>query len=161
MRLGLRFLLVGTLALIGATGCSERSGQTGRTTFLVKAGVMEPVDAMGDRLRETQTITMDPERIPGWCFLVLPPNDETYEVYSITYLPGQPKELTGDFAGQSEASAGLRSATSRGDGIRPFCFNFDPGDPLGEYRTEVFINGTLHSELHMEVVEPAFAERLR
>jgi hypothetical protein len=96
---------------------------------------------------------MDPTRRPGWCFLVDPPNDQTYEVYSVTYLPGQPSKLTGDFARQSEASAGLRSATSRVDGIRPFCFDFDPGDPLGEYRVEVFINGVRQSEVRMQVVE--------
>lgn len=78
----------------------------------------------------------------GLRFLVDPPDDEPYEVYSVAYLPGHPKQLTGDFAGQSEASAGLKSRTSQVDGIRPFCFDFHPGDPLGEYRVEVFINGS-------------------
>jgi hypothetical protein len=96
---------------------------------------------------------MDPTRRPGWCFLVDPPTDETYEVYSVTYLPAQPTQLHGDFAGQSEASSGLKSVASRVAGIRPFCFDFDSGDPLGDYRVEVFINGERHSELRMEVVE--------
>jgi len=114
---------------------------------------MEPAKAGVDHLHETQNVTMDPARRPGWCFLVDPPDQKTYEVYSVTYLPSRPKQLTGDFARQSEPSAGLRSATSRVDGIRPFCFNFDPGDPLGEYRIEVFINGARHSGLRMQVVE--------
>jgi hypothetical protein len=149
----LRILLVGTVALIGTTGCSERAGEPERTTFLIKAGIMEPAATGVDRLQETQSVTMDPTRRPGWCFLVDPPDDQTYEVYSVTYLPGQPRQLTGDFAGQSEPSAGLMSATSRVDGIRPFCFGFDRGDPLGEYRVEVFINGARHTELRMQVVE--------
>lgn len=153
MQLNLRVLLAGALALIGTTGCSERAGESAPDTFLVKAGIMEPASAGVDRLQETQRVTMDPARRPGWCFLVDPPDDQTYEVYSVTYLPDPPRQLTGDFAGQSEASPGLRSATSRVDGIRPFCFDFDPGDPLGEYRVEVFINGARHSELRMQVVE--------
>jgi len=153
VRLSLRILLAGTVALIAPTGCSERAEEPERTTFLVKAGTMEPADAGVDRLHETQRITMDPTRRPGWCFLVDPPDNETYDVYSVTYLPGQPKQLTGDFADQSEPSTALKSATSRVDGIRPFCFDFDPGDPLGEYRVEVFINGARHSELRMQVVQ--------
>jgi hypothetical protein len=153
VRLGLLIVLVGTVALIAATGCSERADEPERTGFLVKAGIMEPVNARGDRLHETQRITMDPSRRPGWCFLVDPPDDQTYEVYSVTHLPGEPRQLTGDFAGQPESSTGLKSAVSRVDGIRPFCFDFDPGDPLGEYRVEVFINGALHSELRMQVGE--------
>lgn len=146
-------LLVGALAIVGTAACGERAGESTRDTFVVKAGVMEPAGAGVDHLRETQRITMDPSRRPGWCFLVDPPNDRMYEVHSVTYLPSPPRHLTGDFAGQSEVSTGLRSATSRVDGIRPFCFDFDPGDPLGEYRVEIFINGERHSELRMQVVE--------
>ena len=153
MRLSERLLLVGAVVLIAASGCSERADAPERTAFLVEAGIMEPANAGVDRLHETQRITMDPTRRPGWCFLVDPPNDQTYEVYSVTHLPGEPRQLTGDFAGQPEPSVGLKSAASRVDGIRPFCFDFDPGDPLGEYRVEVFINGARHSELRVEVVD--------
>src|SRR5574338_415530 len=108
MRFRLRLVFVGTLALIAANACSERAGEPERSTFLVKAGTMEPANAGVDRLRETARITLDPTRRPVWCFLVDPPNDQTYEVYSVTYLPSQPKQLTGDFSDQSELSGGLR-----------------------------------------------------
>jgi hypothetical protein len=142
-------LLVPAFTVLAASACGERA----QTAFILKAGTMESSSPGIDRRHETQRITMDPTRRPGWCFLVDPSDYETYEVYSVTYLPGQPKELTRDFAGQSESSAGLRSATSRVDGVRPFCFDFHHGDPLGEYRVEVFINGARHTELRMHVVE--------
>lgn len=122
--------------------------------FLVKVGVMERSDAARDVLRETKRIMMDPSRRPGWCFLVDPPNSHTYEVYSVHYLPQKPQELTGDFDGKALALAvdGIKTASTQGTGIRPFCFDFDSGDPLGEYRVEVFIDGELTSTLSLEVV---------
>jgi len=143
---------IAALMITAVAACTDPVPEE-RTGFLVKAGTMEGARPGVDRLKETMTVTMDPGRRPGWCFLVDPPNDHTYEVYSVTHLPAQPERLTGDFVSQSNASAGLTSATARADGIRPFCFDFDSGDPVGEYRVEVFINGARHTELRMQVVQ--------
>jgi hypothetical protein len=117
---------------------------------------MDPADSRGDQLRETRTISADPSRRPGWCFIVDPPTDAPYEVYSIHYLPLAPDSLTGEFAGAKPHSAvnGLKTEIKRADGIRPFCFDFHAGDPLGEYRVEVFIDGSLKTTLRLEVVAP-------
>jgi len=127
-----------------------------RREFIIKAGVMEPADARGDRLRETRTISADPGRRPGWCFIVDPPTDAPYEVYSIHYLPLPPDRLTGDFAGvkPDRAVNGLKTELKRVDGIRPFCFDFHAGGPLGEYRVEVFIDGSLKTTRRLKVVAP-------
>ena len=118
---------------------------------------MERATPTKGRLWETRTITMDPSRRPGWCFLVDPPNDEPYDVCSVHYLPRAPRSLTGDFKGTpaADATTAIRTRVQRVDGIRPFCFDFHQGDPLGEYRVEVFINnGTLKTTLTVEVVAP-------
>ena len=122
--------------------------------FLVKFGVMEPATLKKDRLRETRIVTMDPFRRPGWCFLVHPPNDEPYEIYSIHYLPDEPTRLTGSFKGEppAKAVAGIKTAVRLVEGIRAFCFDFHHGDPLGEYRFEVFIKGVLTNNLSLNVV---------
>lgn len=122
--------------------------------FLVKFGVMEPATLKKDRLREPRIVTMDPSRRPGWCFLVHPPNDKPYEIYSIHYLPDEPSRLTGSFKGEPpvKAIAGIKTAVRLVEGIRPFCFDFHHGDPLGEYRFEVFINGELTHDLNLDVV---------
>jgi hypothetical protein len=133
---------------------------SGRQDFMVKAGVMEPAaagKAAGkDVLRETAIVTLEPSRRPGWCFLVDPPNDERYEVYSIHHLPGTPKSLGGDFLGQSAApgAAGIKTDVRSGDGIQVFCFDFHSGDPLGEYQVEVFINRALKTTIRLQVVAP-------
>ena len=122
------FILLWWLSLPCLAFSSEDRG------FVVKFGVMEPANATRDRLRETRKITMDPSRRPGWCFLVDPPNAEPYEIYSIHYLPKEPTSLTGDFKGEqpAQAIAGIKTAVKLVEGIRPFCFDFHRGDPLGE-----------------------------
>jgi hypothetical protein len=127
-----------------------------RQAFVVKAGVMEAATAGTDRLRETAVVTMDPSRRPGWCFVVDPPNSRPYELYSIHHLPSPPKSLTGDFQGMEPALAvrGIKTDVQHVDGIRTSCFDFSSGDPLGEYRVEVFINGTPTTTLRLEVVAP-------
>ncbi len=127
-----------------------------RSEFLVKVGIMESATANQDVLRETNEITMDPSRRPGFCFLIDPPNDEPYEIYSVHYLPATPKNLTGIFReyDTNTAVSGIKTPIEHAQGIRPFCYDFHPGDPLGEYRIEVFINGTLYTTLPLNVIAP-------
>lgn len=122
--------------------------------FLVKVGIMQSVTPTKDRLLESNKITMDPSRKPGYCFLIGPPNADPYMVYSIHYLPEPPRKLTGSFQGMDATSAveGMKTEEKRVEGVQPFCFDFHPGDPLGTYRIEVFINSTLKETLNLEVV---------
>jgi len=128
-----------------------------RPGFKVKAGLLEGATASEARLRETAEVTMDPARRPGWCFLVDPPNSRHYEVYSVHHLPGAPKSLARDFEGiaPDRAVDGIKTNVEQVDGSRTFCFDFNPGDPLGEYRVEVFINGTLQTTIRLNVVAAA------
>ena len=151
-RIGASMLVAGMLAQVPVASADSSV----RREFTIKAGVMEPADPRGDRLRETRTISADPSRRPGWCFLVDPPNEAPYEVYSIHYLPLPPDRLTGEFKGEKPERAinGLKTEVQRVDGIRPFCFDFHAGDPLGEYRIEVFVDGALKTTLRLQIVAP-------
>jgi hypothetical protein len=121
---------------------------SGERDYIIKAGVMEPSSALKDRLRETREITMDPMRRPGWCFIVDP--------HSIHYLPKPPRRLTGDFKDEDPTSVkkGIMTRPELVNGIRPFCFDFHQGDPLGDYKVEVMINGMLKTTLSHKVVAP-------
>lgn len=143
-------LLFTAAALTGSAHAAEPRD------FVVKAGTMDLTNDAANIVRETQELTMDPARQPGWCFLVDPPNAEPYDVYSVHHLPGQPETLTGNFTNRtpSPAAAGLTTANTRTDGIRPFCFDFLPGDPIGDYRIEVFINGVLKRTVQLHVTPP-------
>lgn len=150
MKRKLAIAIVASMA--GIFACAPVENSVEQRDFIVKAGVMEPKNDGVDRLRETGTVTMNPERIPGWCFIVDPPDNEPYEIYSVHYLPEDPQNLTGEFADQQESIDGYKTDMSRAEGIQPFCFDFHEGDPLGEYRADVFINGTLKAELRIQVV---------
>ena len=122
--------------------------------FIIKVGVMKPATLTKDRLWETTVLTMDPSRRPGFCFIVDPPNTTPYDIYSISYLPKKPENLTGNFQGMelSRAVRGIKSPERHVNGIRPFCFHFDHGDPIGKYVIEVFINNTLKATLNLDIV---------
>jgi hypothetical protein len=125
-----------------------------QTDFQIKVGIMKPASPTKDRLWETNVLTMDPTRRPGFCFLIVPSSEKPYEVYSITYLPKEPKNLTGEFQKMKLPTAlnGLKTKPKHVDGIRPFCFDFHKGDPLGKYILEIFVNKTLKTTLILDVV---------
>ena len=122
--------------------------------FIIKVGVIKRTTPTRSKLLETNEFPMDPTKRPGFCFIIDPPNEKPYEVYSISYLPKNPKKLTGEFKDMklSRAVAGIKTKIKHVDGIRPFCFNFNKGDPIGKYAIEVFINNTLKATLNLDVV---------
>lgn len=151
-----KIIIICVLMLYGILPSAKIGHSSEERDFIIKSGVMEPSSALKDRLRETREISMDPSRRPGWCFIVDPPNDETYEVYSIHYLPKPPSRLTGDFRDEepTNVSKGIMTRPELVNGIRPFCFDFHKDDPLGEYKVEVIINGTLKSTWKYMVISP-------
>ncbi len=152
----MRFVALAFLSLTFILALSVVTFSSQQRDFLVKVGIMQAATPTKDRLVETNEVTMDPSRNPGFCFLVDPPSKDPYEVYSIHYLPEPPQTLRGGFQGKELARAvdGIKTRMKRVDGIRPFCFDFHPGDPLGTYLIEVFINNTLKTTLRLEVVPP-------
>ncbi len=150
----MRFVALAFLSLTFILALSVVTFSFQQRDFLVKVGIMQSATPTKDRLVETNEVTMDPSRIPGFCFIVDPPSKDPYEVYSIHYLPEPPQKLTGSFQGRELASAvdGINARLKRVEGIRSFCFDFHPGDPLGTYLIEVFINNTLKTTLRLEVI---------
>jgi len=141
-------LALGALADVRASaGPSRHEG------FVVKLGVMDPVDLRENRFRETRTVTRDARRRPGWCFVVDPPSDAPYEVYSVHHLPGTTDRPPGR-GRDAGAARDLETPARRVTGVQPFCFDFDERDPLGDYRIDVFIDRTLKARLELEVIAP-------
>lgn len=84
---------------------------------------------------------------------IVPPDELEYEVYSIDYLPAEPETLSGALSGKSTAdfAKGIKSPTVIAKGISYSSFQFDRGDPLGEYRIEVYINQKLNKVIKFYV----------
>ena len=115
---------------------------------------MEPESQNRSYLIETNKVTMDPSRNPGFCFLVDPPNDKPYQIYSIHYLPQKPESLKGEFKryNLAKATQGIKTIEKHVKGIRSFCFDFHAGDPLGNYQIKIFINKILNSIVELEAI---------
>jgi len=83
-------------------------------------------------------------------------NDLRYYIYDISYMPLQPSVLTGALSTQKpgDAPAGVRTTEYGIRGPHYMAFWFDEGDPLGEYRVEVYIDKQLVKSFKFTVVEP-------
>lgn len=141
------------LLMFGSKVSIADDGALGK--FIIKYGVMQAATEFTDKLVENRNITMDPERRPGWCFIVHPLNEDTYSIYSVHHLPESVNQLTGDFKDlkQTDLKAGFKTKVEQSSGITPFCFDFHAGDPIGEYRIEVFINDEIQSTIKLNVIE--------
>jgi len=70
----MKFILSTFISFIFMMAYSTEILSAEKRDFLVKIGVMQPATLTKDRLWETNVISMDPSRRPGFCFLVDPPN---------------------------------------------------------------------------------------
>jgi hypothetical protein len=101
-------------------------------------------------LEETTIVPRDVDGMTGICFSIRPPDDEIYETYSVHYLPSPPGD---DDPQASRPDGGIVMPTERVRGERLFSWGFDDNDPLGPYRIQVFVNGSLVAEKTIEVVD--------
>lgn len=79
------------------------------------------------------------------------PSCSPIEWYEIMHLPGDTKDVTGNF--QHSSASTLRTRTlhsSQASVVDDFWF--DEGDPLGKHTMELFVNGVLEFMVHFEVV---------
>jgi hypothetical protein len=85
---------------------------------------------------------------------VTPPDNQEYKLYTIDYFPGEPKVLGGSLSGKSTAdfAKGIKAQEIKTKGTIYSPIVFDEGDPLGEYKMEVFINDKLMKTFKYNVV---------
>jgi len=87
-------------------------------------------------------------------FLLEPLQGQAVEVALVHYLPAPPARLGSEFEGADPKAAvtGLRGKQEIVREARYFDIGIDPDDPLGRYRIEVFVNGSLEDIVTFEVV---------
>ena len=93
-------------------------------------------------------------------FTIFPPNNNPYNYYCL-FIPPKISEIsneTGEIIEQitsdKDNKAGFRFPTRRTEGITTMPMWFDPGDPLGEYRIEFYINDVAIRSVDFMVYEP-------
>jgi hypothetical protein len=112
-------------------------------------------------VKETTTISRKMEILQGLGFKLQSSSDAPFSVYTIHYLPGIPATLgdTGaegsEFEGYrpQDAISGLRTRPVEVEGEKYFYWHLDSGDPIGEYRIEVYVDDRLTETLIFTVTE--------
>ena len=93
-------------------------------------------------------------------FTILPSNNEPYNYHCHFYPPETAQfscetgEIVREIASSDNSQKGFRLPTRRTQGISTTPMWFDPGDPPGEYRIEVYINDNLVEGINFMVYKP-------
>lgn len=105
---------------------------------------------------ETRTIPLR-LRETGFAFgyIYQPSHQDEYTIHDVSYMPAKPVTLGGEIAIHAIESAtqGLRTPeyTMRGEHWMEYWF--DEGDPLGDYRIDVFVDGRRLDSIRFTVIE--------
>ena len=151
----MRCHLVALASLILVTGCSPEVRK--ETTYEIRFGIIG-VGANGESrvIRETNQI---PRRDQSTGFRygisIVPSDDRPFEIYFVAGFPSLPERTSGlaKDAPINPITQKLKSPSQTGKGVSTVPFWFDPGDPLGKYTLEIFINGQSRKYFEYNVVE--------
>jgi hypothetical protein len=127
--------------------------------FKIRFGIIEDDPKTGaPQIRETTTIPMKLESTGfRFGFAIETPDKGAYSFRFVTQLPSAPERLSGGLAEKNpgKPTATVNSPTlqiPRGGGLLPL--TFDPGDPLGKWKIELFIEGQPAKTIEFTVVRP-------
>jgi hypothetical protein len=125
--------------------------------YVIRFGAVATDSQTGaPRIKETTTIPFK-LRDTGFRFgfAVFPPDDQPYSIRYVTHLPSAPERLTDGFAAANpgKPTATITSSLKHvpsGAFLQPLLF--DPGDPLGKWKIEIYVNGQLQKTITFDVV---------
>jgi hypothetical protein len=87
-------------------------------------------------------------------YIIKSKSDMNFQEYSIAYPP-QKAVLGGNVVDLSNNRTSLRGRTKQArNGIIIHRYNFDEGDPIGNWKHEIYLNGNLFKTINFTVVKP-------
>jgi hypothetical protein len=148
--------LAAALGLLALWGCAS-TATTSRFDVLpfTFSGYFDGEQLQGDA--GTTVLEVDPDRMNNLGCVIRPPDANPYTYYSIVFLPGVPQQVGSNWSRSyrpEDATKGLRGAVQTAQGEALLRWELQPGDPFGEYRVEIYING-FHSHDLVYQVRPA------
>jgi hypothetical protein len=127
----------------------------GQNELIIKFGYMTESSSGMYVSNETTTIPLKLKNTGfRFGFTVKHKKNGSFEGYHIIYLPAPPKEIT-DVLKKAVVSAEgkvIESLKERYDGFWANAFWFDEGDPVGDWKIEIYIDGKLAKSLDFTVV---------
>lgn len=124
-----------------------------------KIGIMEGVGSGMERITKETTqiplrlVTKSGERFFAG-FIAETKSEKEYEIYSIYKLPGKPATLSDELLeyGEVISPKEFKGPTTKHRSRLIQWFYFHEGDPLGEYKLDVYINDIYERTILFEVV---------
>ena len=128
-----------------------------RSEYQIRFGIVEEVaDGEYDVCVETRSIPLFVEDTGFiWGYTVGPPDENYYTTSEVLYLPSPPKRI--EFSVPIEKKEGgriIRTASMPRRYQSISVFRFSEGDPLGDWRLQVYVNDLLVGNIRFTVVRP-------
>lgn len=108
--------------------------------------------------RETTRIPYLLKETTGFQFgyTIHAPLTRAFHSYAIHYLPSPPARFSGPLssADVKDAQRGVRTRELLHVGITTIALFFEQGDPLGQYRVDIYLDGRFAKSIIYDVVKP-------
>jgi len=152
--------LIACLIVVGLAVSFSSRGEGDAPPYRVRFGILE-IDSSGKarRLKEETSIIPLKLRETGFRFglEIVPPDTKPFKFQLITYPPSAPKIITGSFqkTDSKVAPAAITSPVyeANGGGKSPLVpLWFDAGDPIGNWKIKISVEGRLTATVEFAVV---------
>lgn len=143
------FALLLTLTVLPWTMGAEES-------HVIRFGIFATKQAGKSNEIATQTLTI-PLKLEAtgfrWGYDVSPQNAAEYTHRAVVYLPRPPAAVTGNLETSQDSPTIVKTPKYKATARDDYSFTFDEGDPLGEWKIEIFINDKLTRTFKFQVVK--------
>lgn len=124
--------------------------------YQVRFGIFAPKQAGKSNEIATQTLTI-PLKLEAtgfrWGYDISPQDAAEYTHRAVVYLPRPPAAVTGSLETSQDSPTIVKTPKYKATGRDDYTFTFDEGDPLGEWKIEIFINDRLTRTFRFQVVK--------
>jgi len=143
------FALLLTLTVLPWTMGAEES-------HVIRFGIFAAKQAGKPNEIATQTLTI-PLKLEAtgfrWGYEISPQDAAEYTHRAVVYLPRPPAAVTGDLETSQDSPTIVKTPKYKVTARDDYTFTFDEGDPLGEWKIEIFINDRLTRTFKFQVVK--------
>ena len=131
--------------------CANAADASGQFKF----GIFAPeVHGQADKIaNETLTLPYKFEATGfRWGIEYFPADSTEYSLRVVIYLPSPPSSISGTLEGSKDSPTIVKTRDLKQTGRSTRTFYFEKGDPMGEWKIEVFIDGKLARTFRFQVV---------
>ena len=125
-------------------------------SYQVRFGIFAPKQAGNPNVLATQTLTI-PKKLEAtgfrWGYDIFPQDSADYTHRAVVYLPRPPAAVTGGLQVSQDSPTIVKTPLYKAKGQDDYTFTFDEGDPLGEWKIEIFVNDHLTRTFKFQVVK--------